>query len=105
MGFEFFFSKYQLSPNDYDLLLFSKDFQGAYTQFKELERMNDPTYLSRARSIIAINFKLEKRLEEIITASCASFLGPLRVYESYSPRSSSSRSLLSSSIGSNDLFR
>ena len=83
MGFESFFFKSQLSPNDHELLQITKEFQGTYTQFKELERTNDPAYLSLTRSIIAIKSKIEKRLEEINITSCASSLGPFYVHMSH----------------------
>ena len=63
MGFESFFSKAQVLLDDHELLHIAKEFQVTYTQFKELERMNDLTYLNISRSIKAIKSKLEKRLE------------------------------------------
>ena len=81
MGFESFFSKSQLSLDDHKLLHNTEEFQGTYTQFMELERMNDLVYLSVARSIIAIKSRFEKMVEERMTSSHESSLGPICAYE------------------------
>lgn len=43
MGFEYFFSKSQLSLVDYELLEATEIFQDLWSKFKELERKYDPT--------------------------------------------------------------
>ena len=96
-------SKPQPNLDDYDILHVAKDFQDLYAQYKELEEINDLSYLHLSKRMIEMKSKLEKRLKEKISFLNESPLRPLHTHGSSSSRST--RHQMSSSSRSKDLLR
>ena len=92
MSFNSFSSKLQPSLDDPEVLALFKKFQCMFDKYKKLEVTNDFTYLRDIKDLLSLYFEFEKILEERMTLSHESSLGPLHAYglsSSKSPHHSS----------------
>ena len=92
MNFNSFSSKLQPSLDDPEVLALFRKFQCMFDKYKKLEVTNDPTYLHDIKDLLSLYSEFEKFLEERMTPSHESSLGPLHAYgisSSKSPHHSS----------------
>lgn len=54
MAFKSFPTKPQPSLDDHEVLHATKEFQGLYSQYRELGNIDDPTYLSLTKNLMTM---------------------------------------------------
>ena len=64
MGFKTCAPKHQPSQDDHEFFYSAREFQDLYSQYKELEEINDPTYLYPTKCIVVMHHKFEKNDRE-----------------------------------------
>ena len=87
MSFNSFSSKPQPSRDDPKVLSLTRKFQCMFDKYKKLEVTNDPTYLRDIKDLLSLYSEFENFLEERMTLSHESSLGPLHAYELSSSKS------------------
>ena len=87
MGFNSFSSKPQPILDDPKVLALFKKFQYMFDKYNKLEVTNDPTYLRDTKNLLSLYSEFKKFLEERMTPSYESSLGPLHAYGPSSSKS------------------
>ena len=87
MGFKSFSFKPQPSLDDLEMLDLARKLQCLFTQHSKLEVTNYFTYLSLTKDMLKEYSKFEKLVEEKMTSSRESSLGPLHAYGPSSSKS------------------